>query len=135
MKQHSYAFYNGHLSEVHRRSAIIQKALSELQIARDDGILVASHGKLEHHHHIQTQGKTGECPDVTTVNDLAIDTELCGLLVQDGHELTADQIEQLRSVLEKELEGCEVELGGKKNVKYPQNLTWKNYLEYLFFPT
>ena len=136
MKQHSYAFYNGHLAEVYRRSVIIENTLSELQIAEDEGKIVASHGKLEYHHSIR-DGANGikEHRDVTTVNDPAIDAGLCGLLLQDGQELGHEQVEKLRSILEKELEQCEIELGKKENVKYPENVTWTNYLEYLFFPT
>jgi len=134
MKQHSYAFHNGHLSEVYRRSVIIESTLSELQIAQDDGKLIASHGKLEHHHN-QQDGIRKEHPGVTTVNDPAIDAGLCGLLLRDGQELCHEQVDQLRAILEKELEQCEIELGKKENMKYPNNVTWANYLEYLFFPT
>ncbi|RPB24507.1 hypothetical protein L211DRAFT_784775 [Terfezia boudieri ATCC MYA-4762] len=134
MKQHSYAFYNGHLSEVYRRSVIIESTLSELQIAQDDGKLIASHGKVEHHHNHQ-DGNRKEYPGVRTVNDPAIDAVLCGLILKDGQELGHEQIDQLRAILEKELEQCEIELGKKENMKYPDNVMWFNYLEYLFFPT
>lgn len=132
MKQHSYSFYNGHLSEVYRRSVIIENTLSELRVAEDEGKLVASHGKLEHHHQ---DGVTQDHPNVTTVSDPAIDAGLCGLLLKDGQELDHQQVEQLRSILEKELEQCDIELGKKENTTYPDNVAWKNYLEYLFFPT
>lgn len=134
MKQHSYAFYNGHLSEVYRRLVIIEGTLSELQIAQDDGKLIASHGKLEHHHNYQDSIRK-EHLGVTTVDDPAIDAGLCGLLLRDGQELGHEQIDQLRAILEKELEQCEIEQGKKENTKYPDNVAWFNYLEYLFFPT
>ncbi|KAF8471264.1 MBOAT, membrane-bound O-acyltransferase family-domain-containing protein [Kalaharituber pfeilii] len=134
MKQHSYAFFNGHLSEVQRRLKIIQNTLSQLQLAEDDGRLIASHGRLEHHHGHQTNVNLANA-DITTVDDPAIDAGLCTLLLHDGQELSHEQVEQLRSILEKELEGCKLELGQKENVRYPSNLTWTNYLEYLFFPT
>ena len=134
MKQHSYGFYNGHLSEVYRRSKIIENTLSEIQIGEDEGRLVASQGKLECYHH-QQGGTAGEHPDITTVVDPAVDAGLSNLLLEDGQQLRHDQVEQLCSILVKEWEQCQIEIGGKEGVKYPENVTWTNYLEYLFFPT
>ena len=135
MKQHSYSFYNGHLSEVYRRSKIIENTLSEIQIGEGEGRLVASHGKLECYHQQQDDMAGEEHSNITTVIDPAVDARLCSLLLKDGQQLRHDQVEQLCSILEQEREQCLIEIGGKENVKYPENVTWTNYLEYLFFPT
>ena len=94
---------------------------------------MASDGKLEHRPGQINDGKPDK-QNVTTVSDPAINAGLKGLLLHDGEELSHDQVERLRGILEMELEGCEVELGRKDRVKYPENLSWTNYLEYLFFP-
>ena len=131
MKQHSYAFYNGHLSQVYRRKSIIESILVQLNTAAFEGPLVAAQGSLEHHHGaINTASH--EC---TTLSDPAINAGLSALLCTDGEELSQEQIDEIRMILEMELEGCDQELGVKDHVQYPDNVTWFNYLEYLFFPT
>lgn len=132
MKQHSYAFYNGHLSQVYRRAQIIKRTLKQLEDAEDDSSLVASHGHLERRY----SAASGTRPHPSElVNDPAIDAGLCGLPLKDGDELTSDQVDQLRKLLLLEQEAGDFELGRKDGVMYPQNLTWLNYFEYLFFPT
>ncbi|KAI5807983.1 MBOAT, membrane-bound O-acyltransferase family-domain-containing protein [Peziza echinospora] len=130
MKQHSYAFYNGHLSQVYRRKSIIENILVQLKNAAYEGPLVAAHGRLEHYH-----GADKSPQDFTTLSDPAINAGLSALLCTDGEELSQEQVEEIRTILEMELEGCDHELGVQGSVQYPENVTFFNYLEYLFFPT
>lgn len=100
MKMHSYAFYNGHLSETEKRL----RALDHPATASKDPVY--------------------QYPSV--------DKPL-GQLAHDGQtargESDDEGLKQLREDLARELTSP---IG---NITYPRNLTWANYLDYLFCPT
>ncbi|KAK0636258.1 MBOAT, membrane-bound O-acyltransferase family-domain-containing protein [Bombardia bombarda] len=107
MKMHSYAFYNGHLSETEKRLRALDdpstasRAPAYLYPTPDNPMgTVASPSRAEAH------GK-GEC--------------------DEGPE--DDEVAQLREDLARELTSP---IG---NTTYPANLTWANYLDYLCCPT
>jgi sterol O-acyltransferase len=124
MKQHSYGFYNGYLSEVYKRRKVLQETLSELQ---------------------EVGG--GATSGAATV-DVSITSTLrerrrssMGLLdiSQLPNELNARQAKHFACLVRAEIEACDVELyleaENSPRVTYPQNLTYTNYLEYIHFPT
>ncbi|PQE03055.1 MBOAT family protein [Rutstroemia sp. NJR-2017a BVV2] len=98
MKMHSYAFYNGHLSETERR-------LREL-----DSPSTASKAPA-----YQYPSSAGHARSPSGNTDLT-----------KSH---ADEVAQLREDLAIEL------TSPMGSVTYPRNLTWFNYVDYIFCPT
>lgn len=108
MKMHSYAFYNGHLSETEKRLRALDdpstasRAPAYLYPTPDNPMgIVASPKRAE------AQGKgsgSGSGPE-------------------------DDEVAQLREDLAREL------ISPMGNITYPRNLTWANYLDYLCCPT
>jgi sterol O-acyltransferase len=94
MKMHSYAFYNGHLSETERRL----KALDEPSTA----------SKAPAYQY----PSAGHTP-----------------LSAEREKKDADELSRLREDLAIEL------ISPMGSVAYPKNLTWSNYIDYIFCPT
>ncbi|KAK5015373.1 Sterol O-acyltransferase 2 (Sterol-ester synthase 2) [Cryomyces antarcticus] len=100
MKMHSYAFYNGHLSETRRR-------LSALDNPRNESTAAA----------VKYPSSRTHLYEITQDDDTEIE------------QSEEERLRQLREDLALELISP---LGG---VTYPQNLTVRNYLDYLLCPT
>lgn len=105
MKMHSYAFYNGHLSET-------QKRLQDL-----DNPSTASKEPAYFY-------PTPDNPSGTVVSPRRAESAGKGLGTGDD-----DEVVQLREDLAREL------TSPMGNVTYPRNLTWSNYIDYLLCPT
>ncbi|EZF31922.1 hypothetical protein H109_05504 [Trichophyton interdigitale MR816] len=104
MKMHSYAFYNGHLSETERRLSALDKPQAKAYPAavhypRSPSVVDGAN----------PANGDADSPDSEP------DTK------RDVGKLRADLAMELTSPLGR--------------VTYPQNLTWKNYIEFIFFPT
>ncbi|TVY88885.1 putative sterol O-acyltransferase [Lachnellula willkommii] len=99
MKMHSYAFYNGHLSETERRL----RALDNPQTA----------SKAPAYQY----PTAGHMPDTPAAEDRAKSPE------------EKPDLSQLREDLAIEL------TSPMGSVTYPKNLTWTNYIDYIFCPT
>jgi len=119
MKQHSYAFYNGHLSVVYKQLQSLEKKLVELRA------LGTSEPNVRHH--IRT-GSVDSGVDIRGGSE-------------EREELDGVQVEDFERAIMEEVAACNAELSshvedddGPKGV-YPQNLTWWNYFEYIHFPT
>jgi len=107
MKMHSYAFYNGHLSETEKRL----RALDDPSTAsRDPAYLYP----------------TAENPMGTVASPKRAEARGKGGSDSDTED---DEVAQLREDLARELTSP---IG---NITYPANLTWANYLDYLGCPT
>lgn len=105
MKMHSYAFYNGHLSETEKRlqeldtpSTASREPVYIYPTAENPGGSLASPTRA---HHESDEEKDAE------------DEELAQLREDLARELTSPM----------------------GNVTYPANLTWPNYVDFLFCPT
>lgn len=108
MKMHSYAFYNGHLSETEKR---LQELDNPSTASRAPAYLYP----------------TADNPDGTVLSPTramhANEEE------EDDSEDSVDEIAQLREDLAREL------TSPMGNIAYPKNLTWTNYVDFLFCPT
>ncbi|EHK19663.1 uncharacterized protein TRIVIDRAFT_58320 [Trichoderma virens Gv29-8] len=114
MKMHSYAFYNGHLSETEKRL----RNLDDPNPSRADRRPAYVYPSADH--------RKGSSVDkgVNGVNGHAApETET------EPEPTSADEIDTLREDLAREL------TSPMGNVTYPRNLTWGNYLDYLCCPT
>lgn len=100
MKMHSYAFYNGHLSEAERRLKSLDQPST------------ASRVPVEHY---PGAGHTPEARKRRFSDDKRADETL--------------ELEQLREDLAHEL------VSPLGNQTFPKNLTWTNYVDFLFCPT
>lgn len=126
MKMHSYAFYNGHLSETEKRLRALDdpttasRAPAYLYPTSENPMgTVASPkrakakgkgAKVEPRHH-------GDHTKSSDDDDESVSSVI------------ADEIAQLREYLARELTSP---IG---NITYPSNLTWSNYLDFLCCPT
>lgn len=109
MKMHSYAFYNGHLSETEKRL----KAL--------DNPSTASHAPAYLYPTADNPDGTHLSPTRSKFPD--------GVSSNEEEEGEDDEVAQLREDLAREL------TSPMGNVTYPSNLTWTNYVDFLFCPT
>ena len=109
MKMHSYAFYNGHLSETEKRLRALDnpstasRAPAYLYPTPDNPM-----GTMASPTRAEARGKGGNEDDA----------------VED-----ADEVAQLREDLAREL------TSPMGNITYPANLTWTNYIDYICCPT
>jgi sterol O-acyltransferase len=113
MKMHSYAFYNGHLSETEKRL----RALDDPSTAsRAPAYLYP----------------TPDNPMGTALSPTRAEAEGKGeqhTAYANGHLPEEDEVAQLREDLAREL------TSPMGNTTYPRNLTWSNYLDFLCCPT
>ncbi|KFH41980.1 sterol O-acyltransferase-like protein [Hapsidospora chrysogenum ATCC 11550] len=124
MKMHSYAFYNGHLSETEKRLRRLDGPTSDadrgpayVYPSPDDKPTSPPSSSSP-----TAEKKPQEGDDDANANANAIAND-------DKDNQSAGDVQALREDLARELTSP---LG---NVTYPRNLTWSNYLDYLLCPT
>ncbi|RFU73278.1 sterol o-acyltransferase [Trichoderma arundinaceum] len=127
MKMHSYAFYNGHLSETEKRL----RSLDEPNPSRADRRPAYLYPSADHR-----KGSVSGIPMPRPSEPVGYKDDKKKHRKEEGenghadHEPTsADEIDTLREDLARELTSP---IG---NVTYPRNLTWANYVDYLCCPT
>jgi sterol O-acyltransferase len=136
MKMHSYAFYNGHLSETEKRL----RSLDEPNPSRQDRSPVYLYPSADHR-----KGSVSGIPMPRPSETVIIHQDEKKIKTkkqphengQNGHHrhadkgepTSADEIDMLREDLAREL------TSPMGNVTYPRNLTWPNYIDYLCCPT
>ncbi|KAK4093067.1 hypothetical protein Purlil1_2224 [Purpureocillium lilacinum] len=119
MKMHSYAFYNGHLSETEKRLRALDNPSSE-----------ADRGPAyQYPAAVLRKGSISGIP--TSMNPTAAGKPTLGEQTppEEDDTQSADELETLREDLAREL------TSPMGNVTYPRNLTWSNYFDYLLCPT
>lgn len=119
MKQHSYAFYNGHLSEVYKRQRVLEEKLEQLKEADATTTCADVDSAILRHRRRSSVGQL----DISHFPD----------------ELSSKQASRFVVLLNAEIEACDAELSleatNSPRVTYPENLTYTNYLEYIHLPT
>ncbi|KAG6039545.1 hypothetical protein E4U41_002437, partial [Claviceps citrina] len=115
MKMHSYAFYNGHLSETERRLRALD-CPSDASDRRPAYVYPAAH----------PDGGDGDGSSII-ISGIPKAPSPPPTSDRSGHD--ADAIPVLREALAREL------TSPMGNITYPHNLTWSNYIDYLFCPT
>ncbi|OQD79555.1 hypothetical protein PENANT_c048G03635 [Penicillium antarcticum] len=147
MKQHSYAAYNGYLSELYRKRELLKTRLSQLEnLSRNNDLAGQGHTSA-----VDTD-VDAEITDLKR-NDFrrrssnlksysrARETDQLMSLVETtehGVSLQPDQVESLKELLEREYEILSEGLQGRCSLTsnhYPRNLTLKNFCDFITLPT
>ncbi|KAK5114550.1 hypothetical protein LTR62_002485 [Meristemomyces frigidus] len=156
MKQHSFAFYNGYLSGVYRRRALLEGKLEQLQqldavqspptsprgsqqmdqfatgidlseLSKRTSSLTANTKRRPSMHRASTN-LTTETSDVASV----------ATAIQSGSPITPEQMDTFSNIIRSEISDLTLELRGKSHSgtnAYPSNLRLLNYAEYICLPT
>lgn len=148
MKQHSYAFYNGYLSQVYRRRQLLEKKRDQLDTMSPVSSPVASPvGKrnstssigeepngLRHRRH-KSLPAAAEATNLSSDSD---EVASVAAAISSNQTLDQQQLETFRNIITSELDALDTELQGKCSVTknyYPSNLTLFNWAEWTFMPT
>ncbi|KAL1993376.1 hypothetical protein VTN49DRAFT_3325 [Thermomyces lanuginosus] len=150
MKQHSYASYNGYLSEVYRRREIVQKKLKELDAhasAASGSSSAADPASYYNPHDLDTLQRRRRASLAAQAvhddqNDPQVELSEAVRIVSEAIEskqvMQADQLQPLRRILMAEIDFLTSELAGKCVVTqnhYPRNLTVKDFYGFIPLPT
>nr|OQO17664.1 hypothetical protein B0A51_15601 [Rachicladosporium sp. CCFEE 5018] len=157
MKQHSYAFYNGYLSGVYRRRALLERKLKQLDAIEpvssppSSPLGMPSFGARSASVDL---GKPNEETGSTlkprrpfignrTSTNLAIeksDVASVASAIESGKPLDLDQLQAFRQVIQEEIAELTTQLSGKSQSPtssniYPHNLRLGNFAEFICLPT
>lgn len=155
MKQHSYAFYNGHLSALYRRRTLLERKLKQLErmepLASPPSSPGASRQTAGHSSGRSQSEMSTQVEDYTvqqrpsmrprTPTDLVheeSDVASVAKAIESGSAISTDEMRIFEDVIKSEIEDLNRELRGKstdgKNA-YPKNLTLANFLDWVCLPT
>lgn len=127
MKQHSYAFYNGHLSTIYRRRQLLLEKLKKLEFIDCTGDSTRQSSEYSNSPS-STPSSVGSHPDLDTVSH-AIDA---------AKSLDHKQVSLFERVIKDEVDSLGDELKGtasQSSKAYPHNLTFMRHYEWIPLPT
>ncbi|KAK1982630.1 MBOAT family protein [Colletotrichum cereale] len=145
MKQHSYAFYNGHLSSAHKRRKSLLSKLKRLENiapveSRSATSPSASAVSLSHLDNppsaAEMKGRRQSVAHARGSDETDLDR--ISHAIESGKPLDADQIQVFERIIRWEVDGLTEELRGQATSvvrAYPSNLGLKNHYEYIVLPT
>jgi sterol O-acyltransferase len=155
MKQHSYAFYNGYLSGVYRRRALLERKLKQLEHMEPIASPPASPSSTRQNgdyssgldlHRLSSQTaetllKRRPSTGPRTSTDFQreeSDVAEIAKLIESGHTIDTQQMSAFENIIKAEIDDLTRELKGKsmdgKNA-YPRNLTVSNFFDWICLPT
>lgn len=146
MKQHSYCFYNGHLSVVYRRRNMLREKLRDLRETKPIGsaptspqtISPAVTSALEHVDSGDKKRRPGALRTATNLENETSDVASVATAMQSGQPLTSQQMQAFQRIIEEEIATLDRELKGKAQSDekaYPNNLTFANFADWTILPT
>ncbi|THX06924.1 acyl-CoA/sterol acyltransferase [Aureobasidium pullulans] len=146
MKQHSYCFYNGHLSVVYRRRNMLREKLCDLRETKPVGsaptspqtISPAVTSALEHVDSGDKKRRPGALRTATNLENETSDVASVATAMQSGQPLTSQQMQAFQRIIEEEIATLDRELKGKAQSDekaYPNNLTLANFADWTILPT
>jgi len=149
MKQHSYAFYNGHLSTMYRRRTMLKRKLAQLRAKGSSNVVVngTSSAIMSPQSELMDSLTSpalrpravdgARIPSELTQGDTS-DIKRVTKAIEDGKPFTRDQVDAFERLIESQIKALDQELQGKceavKN-SYPNNLTWRNFVDWTCLPT
>jgi sterol O-acyltransferase len=144
MKQHSYSFYNGHLSTAYKKRRHLLEQLHQ----------------LDHVSPVQSPSQTAPPPSALSTTHLSSTPSALGIkerrlslanpdkstedldriaaAIESGSPLDHEQVHTFERMIKWEVDALTDELKGKATIQervYPNNLTWQNLYEYIVLPT
>jgi sterol O-acyltransferase len=149
MKQHSYAFYNGYLSQVYRRRRILQEKLRQLEdiepvttspTSPNKGFSSAF-GEDNAETPVPTRRRRSSAATTKASTNLSKEkSEISAIAaaVDSSQPLDEEQVEAFSSVMKSEIASLTEELAGKATSPeraYPNNLTIANWADWTCVPT
>lgn len=152
MKQHSYASYNGHLSSIFRRRAVLESKLKQLEHMEPNVSAPNSPtsprrsstfdtSDLSNRLETTTSPKRGSFARPRTATNLSkeeSDVASVARAIESGDPINLEQMQTFENIIKAEIADLTKELQGKspegKNA-YPRNLTLWNFLDYICLPT
>lgn len=142
MKQHSYAFYNGHLSSVYNRRSQLLARIKQLErvepvrspSSTEPPVSAIATSHLDHAPSAREyEERRRSLPHVKVP-----DVDRIVAAVESGEPLDEDQVHVFERVLKWEVDALSDELRGNATTPpraYPDNLTLRNHYEYIALPT
>ncbi|KAK7614539.1 MBOAT, membrane-bound O-acyltransferase family-domain-containing protein [Phyllosticta paracitricarpa] len=141
MKQHSYSFYNGYLSQIYRRKQLLEEKLRELKDkapAGDfDSPVTSSVEKPAQSDLRRRRRYSNSKPSANLLQEKSAISSIAAAIAS-GEALDAEQLEAFTRVIEDEIESLQTELRGKATKDenaYPNNLTLANFADWTVLPT
>ncbi|KAI9736816.1 MAG: acyl-CoA/sterol acyltransferase [Claussenomyces sp. TS43310] len=146
MKQHSYAFYNGYLSEAYRNQQFLLRRLKQLDSvapAQSPSETVPTVSSLSTSYlderpptgvtglHQRRQSMPNNKKGLSEIQQVAA-------AIVSGDPLDIEQIQTYQKILKWEVDALSEDLKGKATTSsayYPHNLTLSNHYEYIVMPT
>ncbi|TPX15819.1 uncharacterized protein E0L32_000153 [Thyridium curvatum] len=155
MKQHSYAFYNGHLSTLRRQRADLLAVLKRLEgvapiegtsatdppvesLSTDHLALPPSAAGMQERRRSITTTQQQQQHEQQAPQDQASDIDRVAEAIRSGEPLDEQQIHVFERIIKWEVDALQDELRGKAltpGKAYPHNLTFANHYEYIVLPT
>ncbi|KAL2132365.1 hypothetical protein VTI74DRAFT_3906 [Chaetomium olivicolor] len=142
MKQHSYAFYNGHLSTLYKRRAKLLAKLKQLENVSPVTSPSATEppvAEISTAHLTKVPSAKGNEERRKSVPDNKIpDVDRIVAAIDSGEPLDEEQVHVFERVLKWEVDALTDELKGESTQpgrEYPNNLTLRNHYEYICLPT
>jgi sterol O-acyltransferase len=137
MKQHSYAFYNGHLSGVYQQRKRLLgtlKRLGDVAVVRAPSRTGPPVGEID----VSRLDAVPSAKEQHHKDDKMPDVERIAAAVESGEPLDEEQVLVFERVLAWEVDALSDELRGNSTQpgrEYPNNLTLWNHYEYIALPT
>ncbi|KAF7946737.1 hypothetical protein EAE96_009722 [Botrytis aclada] len=143
MKQHSYAFYNGHLSKQYKARSKLQrklKQLDDISPIQTPSATTPAASSLSTSYLDARPTSDDIYQRVSDRRRSIVDsaTDQVAAAIDSGEPLDVDQVQTFARILKWEIDFLSKELEGKctttKN-QYPNNLSLVNHYEYIVLPT
>ncbi|KAL0254810.1 Sterol O-acyltransferase 2 (Sterol-ester synthase 2) [Diplodia seriata] len=142
MKQHSYSFYNGYLSQVYRRKQLLEQKLHELSAKEPTVSLpnspMATSFEMPQSDSLHRRRRSSASKASTNLLHEQSALSTVARAVESGEPLDAEQLEAFSAVVRSEIESLASELRGKSTSEeqaYPNNLTIANFADWTVLPT
>jgi sterol O-acyltransferase len=139
MKQHSYAFYNGYLSDVYKKKVVLEQKLEQLndpELASPESPRAYATSYMDATDLSELSHRRKSGPSV--LEDADKDISSIAFAIEADAPLSFDQARSLRKLIAWEIEAFDDELKGTcKTIcnHYPSNLTLRDFYGYIPLPT
>jgi sterol O-acyltransferase len=139
MKQHSYAFYNGYLSDVYKKKIVLEQKLQQL----DDGELMSPESPRAYATSYMDAADLNELShrrksNAGALEDADKDISSIASAIEADAPLSFDQTRALRKLITWEIDALNEELKGTCKTTsnhYPRNLNFRDFYGYIPLPT